>query len=118
MEFRNLDENNDWTFGKGRQNYAKTKQAINLNIKTILQTYLTECFFDTELGVPWFNALGTKDTDIILLETKRAIAEAFGVTEVIEVFFNVDLNRQATVEYDVKTIYTKQGETTSGRVTI
>lgn len=118
MIFRNIDSNNDWTFGKGIQSFARTEKAINLNIQTILQTYLTECFFDTELGVPWFNALGSKDKDIILLETKRAIAEAFGVTEVIEIYFNVDQDRQATVEYEIKTIYTKQGETTTGEVTI
>ena len=118
MRFRNLDEDNDWTWGKGLQNYAKTEQAINLDIKTKLQTYLTECFFDRSVGVPWFNACGTKDKTLILLETKKVIASSYGVTEVNEVTFTIDEDRKATINYEVKTIYTTQGKTNTGEVTI
>ncbi len=118
VQFRNLDENNDFTWGKGKQNYAQTEQAINVNIKALLQTYLTECFFDRTVGVPWFNACGSKDKTLILLETKKVIANAYGVTEVMEVEFNISEDRQATIIYEVKTIYTKQGQAVTGEVTI
>lgn len=118
MFFRNVDSDNDWTFGKGHQGFARTEQAINLNIKTFLQTYLTECFFDSTAGIPWFNACGSKDQNLILLETKKGISQRYGVTEIVEVTFTVSEERAATLSYEIKTIYTKQGQTAKGEVTI
>ena len=76
MIIRNLTDDNDWTFGKGLQNYAREEQAVELNLKTRLQAYLTECFFDPELGVPWFNALGSKDKTI--QESEKPIFKKLG----------------------------------------
>ncbi len=118
MFFRNLDSDNDWTFGKGLQGFARTEQAINLNIKTYLQTYLTECFFDQTTGIPWFNACGTKDQNLILIETRKGISQRYGVTEVLDISFTISADRAATISYQIKTIYTKQGQTVSDEVTI
>lgn len=107
MIFRGLDKNDDWVFGCGRQAYAKENLAIGLDITTTLKTFLTECFFDQEKGVPWFNLLATKDKTTFLLTIKKAIAAVDGVVRVNDVAYNFDINRKLSITYSVDTIYSQ-----------
>lgn len=106
--FRAIDENNDWVFGSGLQSYAKNDLAINYDIKTKLQSFLTECFYNPELGLPWFQLLGSKDKNAIILSIKQAIINVEGVTEIVSLEFFLDTNRNATIKYVINTIYSTQ----------
>lgn len=108
MIFRNLTIDGDWTFGAGKQNYAKDDQAIALNLKTRLLSWRQDCFFDMDAGVPWFNLLGQKSSDYIVLSLKQVIAQTYGITRVTNVQFNLDENRNATITYNVNTYFTTQ----------
>ena len=108
MIFRNLTIDGDWTFGAGKQNYAKDDKAIALNLKTRLLSWRQDCFFAQDDGVPWFNILGQKSSDYIVLTLKQIIAQTYGITRVTDVQFNLDKNRNATITYKVDTYYTKQ----------
>lgn len=107
-KFRAVDENNDWIFGSGQQAYTKNDLAIDLDVKTKLQVFLTECFFNIELGLPWFQLLGSKDKNAIILYIKQAIMNVEGVTNISELEFSIDNDRNATIRYVIDTIYTTQ----------
>lgn len=108
--FRALDENNDWTFGRGLQNYARDNQAILIDLETYLQTYFTECFFNNDFGLPWFNLIGSKNPEAVVLEVKKGITSIEGITNVADVSltFNENQKRKLKIQYIVDTIYTKQ----------
>jgi hypothetical protein len=108
MIFRNLDENNDWTFGSGKQNFTDRNTAIGLNIKTRIQSWVNDCFFDQSAGIDWINRLGEKNQRLLLeLDLRRIILQSEGVTAIKE--FDTILNdRSFTGDYSVLTIYSKE----------
>lgn len=99
----------DWTFGQGYQNYLIYTDAIKQNIKTRLRCYLGECFFDTGMGVDWWNLLGSKDVNRIVLAIRKVIVESEGVTTVnsMDVVQNRD-TRELTITYNINTLYSTQ----------
>lgn len=109
MKFRNLDVNNDWTFGRGNSDYAMGDKAIALKIKTRLRSWLNDCFFDLNAGIDWGNRLGAKGNSQILLKAdiSREILETEGVTSLDELSINV-VARKFTATYTVTTINSTQ----------
>ncbi len=105
MSFRNLDENHDWTFGKGLQNYVKNDKEILLNLKTRLLSFLGDCFFATDEGIDWFSHLGGKDRNIILQDVKRVIVQTDGVRKINSVDFYENSDRSFILTYNIDTIY-------------
>lgn len=105
MSFRNLDSNHDWTFGKGKQNYVTQNSEIMINIKTRLLSFLGDCFFATGEGIDWWNHLGGKDRNVILLDAKKVINNTPGVRKLTSVDFYENANRQMVINYNVDTIY-------------
>jgi len=108
MRFRGITEENDWLFGNGKQSYLVNEGAIEADIKTTLQTFFQECFYDPTVGIPWFNILGQKDQNLLVLTLKNALDQVDGVTKVFDVRYYIDENRNANVSYLVNTIYTIQ----------
>lgn len=112
MRIRGIDENHDWTFGKGKSSYKIGLLALVQHIKTRLLEWKGDCFFDNDAGVDWKNRLA-KRTQILPLqdEIRTVILKTDGVTEVT----NIDLNfnsfsRNLRVDYGIKTIYSSQVE--------
>lgn len=107
MIIRAIDNNNDWTFGKGKSSYKSNQLALIQNLKTKLQEWKGDCFFDIDAGVDWKNRLAKRSQVAPLREEIRTvILKVDGVTEVV----NLDLNfnstsRNLTLNYSVKTIY-------------
>lgn len=107
MIFRQLDENGDWSFGKGKNNYVSLDEAIKLNIKTRILSWLNDCFFSLTSGIDWLNRLGSKN-QAGLLETdlRRIISQSEGVTAILS-FDIVTQGRAFSATYTVQTIYSK-----------
>lgn len=107
MIFRNLDENHDWTFGAGKNNFTAQNKAIGLNIKTRILSWVGDCFFDQGAGIDWVNRLGSKNQRLLLeLDLRRIILQSEGVTGLVN--FDTILNgRQFTGFYEVNTLYTQ-----------
>lgn len=105
MIFRNIDENGDWSFGKGIQDMTSANKAIGLNIQTRIQSWVGDCFFDMDAGIDWLNRLGSKNQRTLLeLDLKRIIMQSEGVVKLLS--FSTDLNgRSFTANYSVQTIY-------------
>lgn len=107
MIFRQLNSDNDWTFGKGKNNFARENDAIGLNIKTRIKSWVGDCFFDTSAGIDWVNRLGSKSQrELLELDLRNIILQSEGVTG-INSFSTSLVNRQFTADYSVETVYSK-----------
>lgn len=111
MIFRDLDSNGDWSFGKGRNSYARDARAIQLNVRTALLTFLREIFWQTDFGVDWWNLNGGKNPAAqtgIILQTRTVIINAEGVVRINSV--DVSLNartRALSLSYNIDTTFTR-----------
>jgi hypothetical protein len=107
MRIRSLASDGDWIFGSGKSAYANGDKAILLNIATTLKTFLGECFFDTAMGMPWFDLIDQRNKDVVMLFIKSAITELYGVLEVNELEYTIDSDRKLTLKYYIKTMFTE-----------
>lgn len=104
MKIRAIDENNDWTFGKGLQDYKTQSDAIRQDIKTAIQEWVGDCFFANNNGIDWKNRLEKNQQKNTEAEVKSLIVKRDGVVAVLLVN-SILINRVLTIYYKVKTIY-------------
>jgi hypothetical protein len=103
---RNLDINGDIVFGNGVQDYLVTQQAIALNIKTRLLSFLNNCVWDMAAGIDWLNYLKTPGKEQqIILAVKSIILQSYGVVSVNQVSVNVT-GRSLYLSYNANSIFT------------
>lgn len=105
MIVRAVTADNDWCYGKGKNDYKKDRSAVAQNIKTRLQSFLGDCPFATNAGIDWWNILGTKNIVGAKLAISSIILNTTDVTGILELSFNLDNNRAFTISYRVQTIY-------------
>ena len=104
MIIRGLDGSGEWLFGRGQQDYARGKQAIILNIKTRLRSFVSDCFFDQEAGIDWLNRLGNNNQrELLEADVQNQILNSFGVTNIIDFNSSLDV-RKLTLNYTISTI--------------
>ena len=106
-KFRNLDTDSDWTFGKGKNNYVSDNEAVKLDIKTRLQEWINDCFFELEKGIDYANRLGSKNQEELLQQDiKTIIIQTDGVAIINSFSFDV-IDRKFSASYNVTTIYSE-----------
>ena len=109
--FRSLDATGDWVFGGGKSSYATGNTAIQFDIKTALQIFMGECFWDTSFGVDWWNLLGGKNPSAqasIILQVRTVILGVSGVSQINSVSISQNANtRSLSLQYNINTIFTK-----------
>lgn len=105
MTIRNLDENHDWTFGSGKNNYVNENLEIALNIKTRILSFLGDCFFDTEAGIDWFNLLDYRYQDRLENSVQNVVLKTPGVVGINNIEVLLGAQRKIIIQYDIKTIY-------------
>jgi hypothetical protein len=107
MIVRAIDGENDWQFGKGKNDYKSNNSAIAQNIKTRLQSFLGDCFFDVPAGIDWFNLLGSKNQIALELSVRTIILNTVGVVSVVSSQVSLDsATRLITMNYVVNTVFT------------
>ena len=109
---RGVDGNNDWLFGKGKNDYKRNNDAVAQNIGTRLRSFLGDCFFSLSDGIDWYNLLGGKNQVELTLAISAIILNTSEVVALIEL--NVDSNpidRRVTIQYEVTTIYSTVSST-------
>lgn len=101
--FRTLDKNGDMNFGRGKSDYAKGQDAIKLDVKTRLNSWLNDCFFDMQAGIDWYNRIGSKgEQQLLEQEIKNVILKTDGVKGITS--FSTDVSdRRFTASYNVIT---------------
>lgn len=109
MRYRKLDDNNDYVFGHGSEDYlVDTPQTVAQAIFTALRLLLGEWFLDTTVGVPWLTQVvgrNKKDSyDQIIKSTIRGVQ---GVVDIGTYSSTLDATtRMLTVtEVEVITVY-------------
>lgn len=112
MRVRRLDENHDWTFGKGRADYAGESEGIRQCVITRLLSLYRDWFLDPDSGVHWFDYL-KKNPDLRSLEAelKAVVLNTAGVSELTA--FGLQLNpdsRKLTVTLSYTDAYTNTRE--------
>jgi hypothetical protein len=112
MRVRAIDENHDWTFGKGKQDYKIDDRAVAQNVNTRLMSFYGDCFFDESAGIDWWNLLGYGTKELLLISLKQLILNTEGVTALNDVTVTFE-NRKLTVYYDIQTKFSTsyQGNT-------
>jgi len=105
MIVRSVDQDNDWTFGKGKNDYKRDRDALAQVIKTTLQNFLGDCFFAVSEGIDWWNLLGSKKKTELELNVASTILNIPEVTELIAVSAILDENRSIRLQYSCNTIY-------------
>ncbi len=114
MIFRNLDKNDDWTFGKGKNDYLSKNEAIGLDIKTRILSWVNDCFFDFTAGIDWFSRMGSKSqTNLLELDIRNILTKTDGVTGItnLDVNFNFS-SRDFNVNYNIDTVFSKSYQKT------
>lgn len=104
MILRAIDANGDWTYGKGANDYKTNIPALAQNIKTRLNSFLGDCFFDRGAGVDWFNLLGAKNQVALTLAIGAIISSTQNVTGILSL--TMDLNavtRGIVIQYRIST---------------
>lgn len=107
MITRSIDGNNDWNFGKGSQNYMGERSALPQNIKTRVQSFYRDCFFDLNSGIDWFTFLGSKNQNGLKNAIAKTILNTVGVYSLDELNFSLSENRQLLIQYSVTTIWSE-----------
>lgn len=105
MLFRTLDENWDWQFGRGRNDYASDSLYVAFDLKTKILSWINDCFFSMSSGINWKKYLGGK---IQKSEIDSAVKDQIIFTEQVAeiVYFESSVaNRTYTCTARVKTIY-------------
>ena len=102
---RAIDIDNDWQFGKGKNDYRFDLNAIAQNIKTRLQSFLGDCFFAEQEGIDWFNLLGNKDKLQLNLAVSSVILNTEGVTLIQNYTLAIDQSRNSTLSYEILTVF-------------
>lgn len=106
MIIRNVDSNNDWVFGKGKNDYKRDSEALVVDLKTRLQSWKYNCFFDKQEGIDYKSFLGRGTKLFLDADIKRVILQTEGVLR-INTFSSIlgRNDRNLTITANISTIY-------------
>lgn len=105
MIFRNLTSGNDWTFGRGIQNFTKNQDAILLNAKTRLLSWVGDCFYATAEGVDYNNLLDVGTKNLLDSDIKRVILQSEGILRIDSFESSLGDDREYTGQATITTIF-------------
>lgn len=108
MTTRAIDINGDWVFGHGIADYKTEKEELEQNIKTQLNSWKNDCFFDMDAGVDWYNYLGSfgRENDL-RRDIINNIMSVDGVISVASYDAHLTQDRKIVITAEVDTIYGK-----------
>lgn len=112
MRVREVDSQNDWLFGKGQNDYLTQNNAVVQSIRTRLQSFLGDCFFDLGAGIDWFTYLGSKNQAGLTISVASIIINTENVTGLLQlsVVLN-DVTRNISIRYQVQSTYSVISDT-------
>lgn len=105
MIVRSVNTLGDWEFGKGKSDYKRDIKAVSQNIKTRLQSFFGDCFFDLSAGIDWFNLLAPNQLNELKLAIAASILNTEGVTKIALSNISQGADRNILLQYAVVTEY-------------
>ncbi|ELI8406991.1 hypothetical protein RSJ44_003700 [Yersinia enterocolitica] len=105
-----LDKNNDWTFGRGRNNYITGGAAIAQKVKCRIRSFKNDNPLNMDDNIDWMYLLSEKNTEReILREIERVTLATDGVMRIIDLSMTVDKkNRHQAIELRIETVFDEQ----------
>lgn len=101
MRFRGIDASGDWVFGKGCNSFLQNTDALMMNIKTRLLSFLGDCFFDVEAGIDWWTLLGEKNQKSLIASIQRVVLRSSNVKRIVDMNFSLT-NRKFSIILSVE----------------
>lgn len=108
MRYRKLDENGDYVFGSGANDfYANSPEAVAQAVLTRLKLWIGEWFADTSDGTGWNQSiLGKQSGNLYELTLRQRVLETPGAQSIEDFSGNLDAEtRKLTVSIVINTIY-------------
>jgi len=107
MKVSKITADGDWSFGKGRANYATNTDAVRQNVVTRIRSFTNDWYADINHGINWFGLLGSKSNEqSILRAIEKIVLETPGVSTITVLrILGVDKNRPATIELNFTTLF-------------
>lgn len=108
MRYRKLDENGDYTFGRGQEDFWRdTPEAPAQAVLTRLNLWQGQWFLDTREGMTWkTQVLGNRTTRTRDPAVRNRVLGTQGITGILEYSSNLDRDTRAySVVMTVDTIY-------------
>ncbi len=98
----------DWTYGNGLGNYAVDEAAVEQNLKTWLQSWVSNCFFALKDGIDWQNLLDVGQEQNLDDAIRVGILACYGVVGVSNVHASFDPRmRKIDISADIVTIFSQ-----------
>lgn len=108
MRYRKLDENGDYSFGQGQQDfYVNQPEAVGQSVLTRLKLWQGEWFLDTSIGTPYLSQiLGKVPQGVADQAIQQVALGTKGVLGLTAYFSNFDsASRSLSVTMTISTIY-------------
>lgn len=106
MIIRALDNNHDWTFGAGINNYRTDLSALAEDIKTRLLCFLGDCYFDLASGIDWISYLGSRNRqEELQLEVASVILSTENVLSIENLDMDLSSDRKIYLNYTINTSF-------------
>lgn len=110
MRYRALDENGDYTCGRGSGNFlVNSPDTVRQSIQTRLGLLQGEWYLDQSDGTPWFQQILVKGSRVYDLVIQTRILQTQGVTSILSYDSVVDPEKRTLrVTALVQTIYSTE----------
>lgn len=105
-----LDDDKDWTFGRGRSNYITGGRAIAQKVMCRIQSFKNDNPLNMDDNIDWLYLLSEKNTEQqILREIERVVLATDGVMRIIELSMTVNkTTRKQAIELRMQTAFDEQ----------
>lgn len=107
MRIRALDNNLDWTFGHGKNDYKVGVEAIKQNVVTRIKSFKNDWFLDNQACIDWWNLLGSfNSSSEIKNQVYNTVAKTDGVIKIENLqMVQSEIKRVVKFTLKVKTIF-------------
>lgn len=108
MRYRKLDENGDYSFGRGQGDFLIDSPAcVGQSVVTRLRLLKGEWFLDVTEGTPWStDILGEGTKTLYDLAIRQRVLQTAGVTQILEYESALDPDqRKLSVKLTIDTVF-------------
>jgi len=105
-----LDKDDDWTLGRGRNNYITGGAAIAQKVKCLVRSFKNDNPLNMDDNIDWIYLLSEKNTEQeTLREIERVVLATAGVMRIIDLSMTVNKKtRNQVVELRIETVFDEQ----------
>lgn len=105
-----LDKDDDWTLGRGRNNYITGGAAIAQKVKCRVRSFKNDNPLNMDDNIDWIYLLSEKNTEQeTLREIERVVLATAGVMRIIDLSMTVNKKtRNQVVELRIETVFDEQ----------